>query len=65
MNIYKVTYEGLYLGGTAFVQAQDEKDAMLRVMYDERTVDFNNVKVELVDFEGRYGKVFYNNNGDY
>lgn len=65
MNIYKVTYEGLYLGGTAFVQAQDEKDAMVRVMYDERTVAFNNVKVELVDFEGRYGKVFYNNNGDY
>lgn len=65
MNIYKVTYEGSYLGGTAFVQAQDEKDAMVRVMYDERTVDFNNVKVELVDFEGRYGKVFYNNSGDY
>lgn len=65
MNIYKVTYEGLYLGGTAFVQAKDEKDAMVRVMYDDRTVDFNNVKVELVDFEGRYGKVFYNNNGDY
>lgn len=65
MNIYKVTYKGAYLGGTAFVQAQDEKDAMVRVLYDERTVDFNNVEVELVDFEGRYGKVFYNDNGDY
>lgn len=65
MNIYKITYKGLWLGGIAFVQAQDEKDALTRVMHDPRTVDFNKVSVELVDFEGQYGKVFYNDNGDY
>lgn len=65
MNIYKVTYKGSYLGGTAFVKADDEQDAITRVMLDPRTVDFNNIKVELVDFQGKYGKVFYNNNGDY
>lgn len=65
MNIYEVTYKGYYGGGTAFVQAENEKDAMIRVMYDDRTVNFNDVKVRLVDFEGRYGKVFYNENGDY
>lgn len=65
MNIYKVTYNGSYLGGTAFVQAKDESEAIERVMCDGRTVNFNNIRVEKVDFQGKYGKVFYNDSGDY
>lgn len=65
MDIYKVTYNGSYLGGTAFVQADNESEAIERVMLDDRTVNFNNIVVERVDFQGKYGKVFYNNNGDY
>lgn len=65
MNIYEVIYKGYYGGGTAFVQATDEQDAMIRVMYDDRTANFNDISVKLVDFEGKYGKVFYNDNGYY
>jgi len=65
MYIYKVTYNSSYLGGTAFVQAENESEAIELVMLDGRTVNFNNIVVEKVDFQGKYGKVFYNDNGDY
>lgn len=65
MNIYQVTYNGSYLGGVAFVQAEDESDAISRVMLDTRTVNFNNIEVTKMDFQGKHGAVFYNNTGDY
>ncbi len=65
MNIYQVTYNGCYAGGVAFVQAEDESDAITRVMLDSRTENFNNIEVTKIDFQGKHGAVFYNDSGDY
>ena len=69
MNIYKVTYKGLYLGGTAFVVAKDEEDAEYAVLNHHATVNPSNITAELInldEIEGTvFGKVFYNDNGDY
>ena len=69
MNLYKVSYKGLWLGRVAFVFAKDEENAEYAVLNDYRTVNPSNISVEIVDLdeiEGTvFGKVFYNDNGDY
>jgi len=61
VNIYLVRYSGLWLGGEAFVFADNESEALEKVKNDKRTSNFTEVKVKKVESSG----VFYNNNGDY
>lgn len=66
MKIFKVEYNGSYLGGLAFVVAEDEQDAILRVMYDPKTKNFNDIKVTQLNYsDGHPGPVFHNDIGDY
>ena len=62
MNLYKVTYEGLCMGGVAIVLAVNETQAIELVKEHENTVNFCSAPtVELLPSNG----VIYNDNGDY
>lgn len=60
-KVYRVDYEGSWLGGIAVVVAGSEEEAERLVEADPKTVDFKNVEVSLLDGNG----VLYNDNGDY
>ncbi len=62
LKLYKVSYEGLYMGGMAIVKAESEEEAKSMVESDERTVSFNDVSV--IKLSNERG-VIYNDNGDY
>lgn len=61
MKVFKVTYDGFWLGGKAIVIAKNETDAVNQVRDHDRTAAFNNVKVTELPAKG----VLYNDNGDY
>lgn len=60
-KLYRVDYDGLWLGGTALVFAGSEQEAINLVESDDFTVDFKDVEVKELPLEG----VVYNDNGDY
>jgi hypothetical protein len=57
--LYKVTYKGSWLGGSAIVFAKDETEALRLV--GAVSCNFTDVKIELIKKEG----VVYNDDGDY
>jgi hypothetical protein len=60
--IYKVTYEGLWMGGVAIVIAENETQAIELVKEHEDTVNFcSTPTVKLLPSIG----VVYNDNGNY
>ncbi len=61
MKLFKINYNGLWLGGKALVLAEDEEQAISLVREDSSTVEFKNIVVEEIQAEG----VIYNDNGDY
>ncbi|CCI88475.1 hypothetical protein BN79_047 [Yersinia phage phiR2-01] len=61
MNIFKVTYNGLWMGGVAIVVAETPEQAIELVKNHKDTIEFNRVDVELLEPTG----VLYNDNGDY
>lgn len=65
MNAYLVTYDGLWLGGTAVVLAENPDHAKAIVATDPKTVSFNRVKVELITANLTVPAVLSNDNGDY
>ena len=60
-RLYEVTYDGLWLGGTAIVFATSPEDAIAQVAADSTTVGFKDVTVKLLPKNG----VVYNDNGNY
>ncbi len=60
-QLYKVTYDGLWLGGVALVYATSSDEAIAQVAGDSKTIMFKNPKAELLPETG----VVYNDNGDY
>ena len=65
MNAYLVTYDGLWMGGTAVVLAENPDHAKALVATDPKTVSFNRVKVELITANLTVPAVLSNDNGDY
>lgn len=65
MNAYLVTYNGLWLGGTAVVLAENPDHAKALVATDPKTVSFNRVKAELITSDLSVPVVLLNDNGDY
>lgn len=65
MNAYHVTYDGLWLGGTAVVLAESPDHAKALVAADPKTVSFKRVKVELITADLSVPAVLHNDNGDY
>lgn len=61
MSIFKVTYNGLWMGGVAIVVAETPEQAIELVKNHKDTIEFNRVDVELLEPTG----VLYNDNGDY
>jgi hypothetical protein len=62
VKLYKVTYEGLWMGGVAIVIAENETQAIELVKEHYGTVNFCSAPtVDLLQSNG----VIYNNNGDY
>lgn len=60
-RLYKVTYDGLWLGGTALVFATSPEDAIAQVAADAGTANFKDATAEVLPKSG----VVYNDNGDY
>lgn len=60
MKYYEVTYDGLWLGGSAVVIAESTEDALRLVEDDYRTINFKNATVTEIS-----GPVLYNDSGDY
>lgn len=60
-RLYKVTYDGLWLGGTAIVVATSPEDAIAQVAADSGTTNFKDAEAELLPKNG----VVYNDNGNY
>lgn len=61
MKLFRVDYDGLWLGGTAFVFALNEEEAKEKVKNDIHTAGFEGVRVTEIKQEG----VVFNCNGDY
>ena len=61
-KLFKVTYEGLWMGGIALVFAEDAKQAGALARDHKDTVKYTSVSIEeITDTSG----VVYNYNGDY
>lgn len=65
MKAYLVTYDGLWLGGSAVVLAENEDHAKSLVATDPKTVSFKRVKAELITADLSAPAVLRNDNGDY
>lgn len=65
MYAYRVTYEGLWLGGKAIVIAANEEDAIELVRQHKNTVRFNKVNAEVITSFPTDVIVLDNSNGDY
>lgn len=63
MNYFKVTFKGLWLGGIAIVKANDPEHAISLVKENQKTLNFNDVQVEVI-YSPDCG-VLYIDNGDY
>lgn len=58
---FEVSYEGLWIGGTAVVMARNAEEAVELVRNHENTCMFNHVTVKALPCAG----VIHNDNGDY
>lgn len=65
MKLYKVSYEGKWMGGVAIVLAESEYEAMKLVANDPDTVNPQNMTVELVTTYLNKSRVIYNDAGEY
>ena len=65
LGVYKVEYDGSWLGGKAVVTARTRGEAIELVRGHEDTVGFTGVKVEIIEIDLKTPKVLYNDNGDY
>jgi hypothetical protein len=65
MKIYKVTYDGLWMGGVAIVLAQDAKEAIELARHDRTSVHFKDIATELIVDDLTEATVIYNDNGNY
>lgn len=61
MKIFKVSYRGLWLGGTAIIVAETAEEAIEQARNHRSSIEFENVTVEELPSSG----VVYNDNGDY
>lgn len=61
MNLYLVRYNGLWIGGKAFVWADSIVEAIEKVKNHQGTTNFDTPIVSQCEMTG----VIYNDNGDY
>lgn len=65
MKLFRVTYNGSWLGGRAFVLANTSEEAFDLVKNHPDTLDFELVEVEEIGIDFNTPTVIHNDNGDY